>query len=74
MYKKQADPTFFPAGTNNLPRVFFSIENLILPPDPLNKGKIDFYCIFEFPEAFTTRIHQKHAKTLQKSQKHSFRY
>ena len=29
-----------------------------------------FYCIFDLPEAFTTRIHiQKCAKTLKKSQK-----
>ena len=42
MYIKQADPIFSPAGTNILLRVFFSIKNLIWPPDLLNKGKIDF--------------------------------
>ena len=35
IYKKQADPKFFPGGTNILPLVFFSIKNLIWPPDPL---------------------------------------
>ena len=45
MYKKQANPIFFPAGTNILPRVF-SIKNLIWPPDPLNKGKLNFLLHF----------------------------
>ncbi len=30
------------AGTNMFPHLFFSIKNFIWPPDPLNKGKIDF--------------------------------
>ena len=46
MYKKQADPIFFPGSTNILPRVFFSIKSLIWPLDPLNKGKIDFLLHF----------------------------
>ena len=45
MYKKQVDRIFFPACTNILPRVF-SIKNLIWPPDPLNKGKLNFLLHF----------------------------
>ena len=32
---------------------------LFWSPDPLNKGKLKFYCIFELSEAYTTRIPQK---------------
>ena len=31
MYKKQADPIFFPGGTNILPRVFFRLKTLFGP-------------------------------------------
>ena len=50
---------------------FFSIKNLIWPPDPLNKGKIDFYCIFELTEAFTTRLHQKNVQKPSKKAKNT---
>ena len=59
MYKRQVNQIVFPAGTNILPRVFFSIKNFIWLPHPLNKGKLDFYCISELTEAFTTILHQK---------------
>ena len=67
MYKRQADLISFPGPDRRYQYAspsFFSIKNLIWSPDPLNKGKIDFfYCIFELPEAFTTRIHQKQAQS-----------
>ena len=45
MYKRQADPISFPGPDRRYQYVspsFFSIKNFIWPPDPLNKGKIDF--------------------------------
>ena len=45
MYKRQADPISFPRPDRRYQHVspsFFSIKNFIWPPDPLNKGKIDF--------------------------------
>ena len=38
------------------------------------KEDLIFHCILELPDAFTTRIHKKQAKPLQKSKKHSCRY
>ena len=70
MYKKQADPIFFPAGTNILPRVFFRLQTF-WPPDPLNKGKMDFYCNFELPEALTTRIKKKNLQNPSKKAKNT---
>ena len=46
MYKRQADPISFPGPDRRYQYVspsFFLIKNLIWPPDPLNKGKIDFF-------------------------------
>ena len=46
MYKMQADPIFFPGPDCRYQYAsphFFSIKNLKLAPDPLNKGKIDFF-------------------------------
>ena len=39
MYKRQV-------GRISFPTCFFSIKNLIWPPDPLNNGKIDFFIAF----------------------------
>ena len=72
MYKRQADPISFPGPDRRYQfssPSFFSIKNLIWPQDPLNKGKIDFYCIFELPEAFTTRIQKKSCKNPPKKQR-----
>ena len=45
MYKRQVDPISFPMPDRRYQYAspsFFSIKNFIWPPDPLNKGKIDF--------------------------------
>ena len=43
-----------------------------MPPDPLNKGKNDFfYCIYELPEDFTTGIHQKNVQKPSKKVKNT---
>ena len=45
MYKRQADLISFPMPDRRYQYAslsFFSIKNFIWPPDPLNKGKIDF--------------------------------
>ena len=60
MYKKQDDPIFSPAGTNILPRVFFSIKNLTWPPDPSIKEKLIFYLIFELPEVEPRAFSENH--------------
>ena len=43
MYKIHVYPIFFPAGPDILPQISFD-NILILAPDPLNKGKIIFFC------------------------------
>ena len=55
MYKRQVDPIFFPGPDRRYQYAspsFFLIKNLIWPPDPLNKGKIDFLLQIWAPWSF----------------------
>ena len=70
MYIMHADQIFFPRPdrlTQFTSPISFSIKILFLPPQPLNKGKINFslhFCSLYY------QIHQKNSpKTLQKAKK-----
>ena len=71
MYKRQADPISFPGpnrGYQYASPSFFSIKNLIWPPDPLNKGKMDFFLHFWAPWSF---YFKNSSKNVQKNSKNA---